>query len=139
MIPIWKHQLRAYARGGSLKRWLVMTVGMKYRLQIPRLARRHLDLLVKWVRDRIPAFRVMLAQPHQPNDQETFEALEPVPLEFVTSVQTITLRDPVGGEPGSAFAASGRHFEDTFTRVSDFPDDEADSTNTGEADFLSWV
>jgi hypothetical protein len=87
MIPIWKEQLRMYSRRTPLKQWLLEIVGMQNRLLIPRLAKRHLDLLVKWVRDNIPRFKSVLSYPHYPADGDQLEDFEPVPMALMISLQ----------------------------------------------------
>jgi hypothetical protein len=81
MISIWKDRLRMYAGPTPLKQWLIMAVGLEYRLRIPRLAKRHLDLLVKWVRYHVPQFKKLLSYGDYEQSHEELEASETPQME----------------------------------------------------------
>jgi hypothetical protein len=96
MIPIWKERLRMCAGRTPLKQWLMMVVGLEYRLQIPRLAKRHLDLLVKWVREHVPHIRTLLSYGSERDHQEGFEQFEesrPIPPQTMIPVHSIRPHD----------------------------------------------
>jgi hypothetical protein len=142
MIPLWKKMLRGYTGGIPLKAWIVMTVGMQYQVQIPRLAMRHLDLLVKWSRDHIPAFRIALPRPYE-SDQEgqrdELEALEAPPLEPDVSLEDIFPADHRDAEQGNALRVGGREDEDPFALASEFPDVIPNLTRIDDPEPGFWV
>jgi hypothetical protein len=96
MIPIWKERLRMCAGRTPLKQWLMMVVGLESRLRMPRLAKRHLDLLVKWARDHVPHIRSLLSYGSERDHQEgleQFEESQPFPLEPMIPFDSIRPRD----------------------------------------------
>jgi hypothetical protein len=117
MIPIWKEQLRMYSGRTPLKQWLLEIVGMQTRLLIPRLAKRHLDLLVKWVRDNIPRFKSILSCPHDPADGDELEDFEPIPMALMISLQNGRIADheaqnPIVISPDDPFAGASEFLDE---------------------------
>jgi hypothetical protein len=120
MIPIWKAQLRMYSGRTPLKQWLLEIVGLQNRLLIPRLAKRHLDLLVKWVRDNILRFKSVLSYPHHHADGGELEDFEPIPMDLMISLQNVRSAD----HEAQNFIGIGA--EDPFAGASEFLDEGND-------------